>query len=219
MHSQQDERGWLDPRAAEGQLRGVLEAQKGSWLDLPPVPAFLGAMRHIRLDSGQRGSLTLLDVGCGVGMYYAVCKTHCPGVIYAGCDFSPHMIALAKKHFSEDVFFVADITGEALLGYDILLASALLEVCQDWRGVLDSLMVQNSAWLILNRVRVWHDPGQPTEHREYETPYGTTSWDVTHNWPQLAKAIWDNGGSIIHTRAYQVDAESTLMCYTIKLSR
>lgn len=219
MSNQQDE-GWLDPLAATGQLRLVLEAQEKGWLTLPPVPAFLDAIGYIQEDDGSGLPLTLLDVGCGVGMYAAVCREHCPNIIYDGCDLSPHMIALAREHFGAGKFFVANAATIDEQNYDdIILASCLLDVCPDWQGVLANLIKQEPIYLILNRVRVWNDPCRPTECREYTTCYDTTSWAVTHNWPQLASVIKQYGYRNTYALAYQVEPETTLMCYVLKAKK
>mgnify|MGYP003135524552 CR=1 FL=1 len=40
---------------------------------------------------------TLLDIGCGVGVYYELCRRHHPEIEYCGVDYSKEAIQLAKN--------------------------------------------------------------------------------------------------------------------------
>ena len=209
--------GWLDRQAAEGQARLVLEELARPLAKTPPYEAFVNVMAHIPAPRD------LLDIGCGVGAYYELLHRYYPSVGYRGCDISPEMIRLAKETFEPEVrlgrsnhFFVDDAM-DVCTGADVILASSLVEVCPNWRDVLRHLFSLDFRYLILSRVRIWSDVGRETRERTYETIYTTTSFEVTHNWPELTRLIWDAGGVIDHTQVYQVDPDSllcSLLCAT-----
>jgi SAM-dependent methyltransferase len=214
MSNQQDE-GWLDPKAAEGQLLLVKEALEKPMWETPHFQAFLDMMKHIFGGCGCKSmSYSLLDVGCGVGAYAALVNRFFPAIRYAGCDVSSHMIELAIQHFGMlGHFFVCDALGLDREGSpDIILASSLIEVCPNWRNVLRHLCSLQSKFLILNRVRLWNDPEHPTTENVYTTIYGTPSFEVVHNWETLRAIAQEAGVINTYTIAYQVEPETQLVC-------
>ena len=217
--SNQPDRGWLDKRAAEGMLKLVNEALASGVGKLPPVRGFLGAIDYIRTREPVEDWLTMLDVGCGVGMYSQIVDLFCPRIDYVGCDFSLHMVKLARERFPKSAFFVANARHPIQGWYDIILASSFVEVCgTEWRKVLANLLGSEVTWVILNRIRVRNDPSQSTQVREYVTLYNTTSWDVVHNWPELEALAQEHGGTFVFAKAYQVEPETSLMCYVVEVA-
>jgi SAM-dependent methyltransferase len=212
MCKEPDNNGWLDRRAAEGMLLLVEEALEKPVEETPPFKAFLDMMEHIGLERG-----TLLDVGCGVGGYSALVDRFYPGIEYRGCDISPHMIEIARRKFDHiklgyvSRFVVRDAL-KLQRGADIILASSLIETCPNWRHVLRHLCSLDFQYLILNRVRIWNDEGRPALERIYQTIYKTGSFEVIHNWGELAQLTWDAGVANTHTIAYQVEPETQLVC-------
>lgn len=160
---------------------------------------------------------SLLDVGCGVGAYAALIDEFFPGVEYRGCDISPHMIEAARWEYGicsprrKRRFFVSDALSLEN-GADIILASSLIEVCPNWRNVLRHLCSLRLKFLILNRVRLWNDPGHPTTERIYTTIYETPSFEVVHNWETLRAVAQQAGAVNTHTIPYQVEPETQLVC-------
>ena len=209
MSKEQDDNGWLDPRAAEGQLLQVEKALKKDPLDVPPFRAFLEAMRYIDIQHG-----TLIDVGCGVGGYAALVDRFFPYICYLGYDISPHMIELARKHFGFR-FFVRDAL-ELELGATIILASSLIETCPNWRHVLQHLCSLQFRWLILNRIRLWNDPDHPATERVYTTIYKVPSFEAVHNLGELTELIGQAGAKITHTIIYQAEPETRLVCLLLE---
>jgi SAM-dependent methyltransferase len=217
--SDQQDKGWLDPKAAEGQLLLARETlQKPMW-ETPHFQAFLDMMKHIMGGcSCESMSYSLLDVGCGVGAYAALVDRFFPHISYRGCDISPHMIEIARREFDPDFgrgrgsrFTVRDVL-DLRSGADIILASSLIEVCPNWRDVLRHLCSLQFKWLILNRVRLWNDPDHPTTEQVYATIYETSSFEAVHNWETLRAIAREAGVVNTHTIAYQVEPETQLVC-------
>ena len=66
--------------------------------------------------------LNILDVGCGSGIYYKLCKKEIPNINYFGVDYSTDAIDIAKREYSEtnfDVKSINDLTEDYLNQFDL----------------------------------------------------------------------------------------------------
>lgn len=201
--------GWLDRRAADGQRRAFREALNRPLDETPPFVGLMKAMEWIHPEHGL-----FLDVGCGAGGYAALVDRRWPQLHYLGCDISPHMIEFAIEDYGER-FFVCDVM-DLDVGADIILGSSIVEVCPDWKSVLGHLLSLPFTWLILNRVRVWHDPVRPTAERFYTTGYGTTSFEVIHNLGEFTDLITQGKEKTAWCYSYQVDPGSALLTMVVE---
>ena len=210
--------GWLSREAAEGMRKLTQKEAEQDPYDVVPYRAFLRMMQRIFLDGIYMGDTFLLDVGCGVGHYAKVVGRFYPLIEYRGCDVSKHMIEFAKADHGEERFFICDVT-KLTAGADIILASSLIEPCPNWRDALAHLLSLNFQWLILHRVRVFNDPKRLTKERTYTTIYGTDTFEVVHNQPELMCLIADGGGVVTHTIAYQVEPKTQLLCLLVEKTK
>ena len=140
---------WLDPAVA-GHMRDltVMELALEDYEQHPPFKYFLEALRHVP------GSSSLVDAGCGVGHYGELLHRHHPRVNYAGFDFSEAMVKEARKLWPGRTFFVADMTEFDYTLYDIVLASSLIEVMDDWARGVRAVCRTAQRTIILSRVRL-----------------------------------------------------------------
>jgi len=103
-------------------------------------------------------SKTILDVGCGVGMFTEVLfKSNYSD--YVGIDFSPTVIEIAKKRVPEAKFIVADLrdseTRKNFKQYSIFIMLEVLEHINDDLNVLKAIP-SNS--LVIFSVPSFDDP-------------------------------------------------------------
>lgn len=127
----------------------ALELDPKTYQQHPPFKHFLAAMWGL----GNVGGKTLVDAGCGVGHYSELLHRHFPAVRYAGFDFGAPMIDRARQMWPGREFFVADMVEFDYSPYDIVLASSLIEVMDDWaRG--SEAMCRTAKLIILHRVRI-----------------------------------------------------------------
>jgi len=122
--------------------------------------------------------LSLLDVGCGVGLYREVLRQYDSFVDYEGADFNETMIARAQGLFPETKFHLADAR---LLpfdddSYDVVLAGAILEHIKEWRRALDEICRVAEKHLILHRTLLIA-PDEPTR-TERQIAFGEAIWRV-----------------------------------------
>lgn len=195
---------WHRPDVAAAMRALVVKELSGQdYTSHPPYKYFLLAIRWLAAQLDE--PIRLLDVGCGVGHYSRLTDLHCPGVIYTGIDFSPSMIEEARKLFSGQNFIVADATKFDFSGYDVVLASSLIEVMDDWKAGARGICESAGHFVILNRVRhhggktVRNDdegyPSQPTychihdldELEKFFAFYGFT-WVKSWMWTEMPQA-------------------------------
>lgn len=201
--------GWLDKAYADQQREGFCKDLARPLSETAPYRGFQHAMTHIGPKAG-----TILDVGCGTGGYAVLVDRLWSGLTYRGCDISPLMIEYAKEDYG-DRFFVCDVL-DLHEGADIIFASSLIEVSPNWQEILAHLLALPFQWLILSRVRVWHDFEHPTSGRVYECVYGSQVFEVTHNMPELEALIKQGGGVLRFCTTYQVEPLSSLLTMVVE---
>ena len=96
--------------------------------------------------------LSLLDVGCGVGLYRRV-LADVGRVRYEGTDFNTVMLADAQGLFPGTTFHLADACDLPFEdgSYDVVLAGAVLEHIKEWRQALAEMCRVARGWLVLHR--------------------------------------------------------------------
>lgn len=68
---------------------------------------------------------SVLDVGCGLGDFYAWQKAQGLGLNYEGIDLTPGMVETAKQRFPEVTFRVSDVLHEPAGEHDFIIASGI----------------------------------------------------------------------------------------------
>ena len=172
------------------------------------VPAFgvfleaIGSMaEELRLPKPAR----LLDVGCGTGHYSELLERFFPGRFdYTGCDYAPAMIEAARARWPERTFVVNDLFDNKLDldAFDVLFASALVDVVPDWERALDILLGATAPHVLLHRQRT--TGGTSTVRRAAGYP-GQKTYRTYINVAQLEAIAVRHGREI--TRQFPVDDE------------
>jgi trans-aconitate methyltransferase len=137
---------------------------------------------------------TVVDVGCGIGVYYQLLQTHRSHLVYYGIDYASSAIKIAKETWaaSSGRFIEWDIFHSVPPGIhldaSIVVANALLDVLPNGDEGLDTLLSYSPAALILQRVRV-------TEKPSYNIPYQVygeiDTFEFYHNKENLFKQLAD----------------------------
>jgi trans-aconitate methyltransferase len=98
----------------------------------------------------------ILDVGCGTGAFYKLCKKEFPSIDYYGIDYSKEAIDLAKEENSQECFDVQNVnelTSEFIQNYDVILMNGLLAILPNGDEVLDLFLSKKPKNLIISRVK------------------------------------------------------------------
>lgn len=104
-------------------------------------------------------SLNLLDVGCGVGSYFEICRRHCNNVNYTGIDYSEDAISIAKNQWNHDKFFTKnfyEIDTDFISEFNMIHLGALLDVLPNGDEALDFLLKLNVKYVFISRIEISH---------------------------------------------------------------
>lgn len=148
--------GWKSVSVAEqmaaGAARELLDPQQS-----PPYRAFLEGMNVLVADFALPTPVRFLDFGCGTGHYSELLARYFPGrFVYVGCDFSAEMVEAAQSLWPGRDFVRNDIYENCLdLGeFDVICASALVDVLPEVERALDLLLGSDAPHVLLHRQRV-----------------------------------------------------------------
>jgi SAM-dependent methyltransferase len=121
-----------------------------------PYSAFHRLLDVLLAEQDLPATATFLDIGCGIGAYGELLERWAPGRFeYVGADFSEEVVAAAQARWPSRTFVRRDVHEEhALDGFDVVFASALLDVLADYESVLEALCAAEGRWLLLHRQRV-----------------------------------------------------------------
>lgn len=122
--------------------------------------------------------LSLIDIGCGIGLYREVLRQYDSFISYEGADFNEAMVTRAQGLFPETKFHLADAR---LLpfddnSYDVVLAGAILEHIKEWQQALNEICRVAGKYLISHRTLL-AAPDKPTR-TERQIAFGETIWRV-----------------------------------------
>lgn len=135
------------------------------WLDFLEIMNFL---------SNKIETIKLLDVGCGSGYYYKICKQHFKNIDYTGIDFSVNAINVCKKIWSTNKFFVmnyAELNNEFIKTYNIVHAGALFDVLPNGDEALDFILSFQTDYVIIGRINFTDMESHIYECEAYKTKF------------------------------------------------
>lgn len=136
---------------------------------------------------------TLLDLGCGSGVYKELCRRHLPNVHYTGMDYAKEAIQVAKQKWGEEDWIVADykeLTEEAVEKYDVLHTGAMLDVLPNGDEALSFLLELGFKYVILGRVLLTEGISEATEYVAYDKIH---TYSYAHNLDNLRNIIKEAG--------------------------
>ena len=118
-----------------------------------PFAAFIGALPHLVSSVEDVQPAKFLDIGCGVGGYGELLERYQPGrFAYIGADFSPAVIAAARTRWpGRRSWRPISSSLERSTGYDVVFASALVDVLPDPIDALESLFASDAPVVFLHR--------------------------------------------------------------------
>ena len=147
---------WKARRVAE-QMLELVRSELRDPESVPPYRAFLEALEWALAELPLPDPVRLLDFGCGVGHYSELLERRYPGRFeYTGCDYSNAMVEVARNEWSGRRFVTNDLFANALdLGaFDLVVASALVDITEDYERALDVLLGSAAPHVLLHRQQV-----------------------------------------------------------------
>jgi SAM-dependent methyltransferase len=88
--------------------------QYGTDVQTLDVGQHYDAQHVVHASIGDLHGKTLLDIGCGLGHYYAYLRSRGIDVDYIGYDFMPAFIEEDRKRYPEATFEVRDVTNDGI---------------------------------------------------------------------------------------------------------
>ena len=173
--------------------------------DVPAFAVFVDAVGALVDELGLPHPARLLDVGCGTGHYSELLARFFPDRIdYTGCDYAPAMIEAARARWPGRTFVVNDLFDNKLDldAFDVLFASALVDVVPAWEDALEILFATKAPHVLLHRQRT--TGGVSTVRRAAGYP-GQKTYRTYINVAQLETIAARHGREI--TRQFPVDDE------------
>lgn len=136
--------------------------------------SFLELMTKIQPNS-------ILDVGCGCGAYFELCKKELCHVKYTGIDYSQEAIDIAKKTWNHPDFFVMDyssLTNEFVSKFDVVHMGAVLDVLPNGDEALEHVMSLCPNNILIGRMKLTEMDSYCVTYTAYES---ITTYAYHHN--------------------------------------
>lgn len=114
---------------------------------------------------------SILDVGCGCGSYYALCKKEFPWLTYTGIDYSEEAIRLAIETWDYSEFFVRDyieLTSEYVNKFDLIHMGALLDVLSNGDEALQFILSLRPKNVLIGRMNITDDESHFNVYTAYD---------------------------------------------------
>jgi trans-aconitate methyltransferase len=141
---------WKNKKVFEKQLNLNLNELRDKTTYPPHWKSFIEFINQIKPN-------TLLDVGCGCGSLYELCRMEFPTIEYTGVDYSEDAIEIAKNKWNYNRFYVKNylsLTNEYLLNYDLIHLGALLDVLPNADEALEFILSLNANKILIGRVKL-----------------------------------------------------------------
>lgn len=113
---------------------------------------------------------SILDIGCGCGTYYQLCKKELPNIEYTGIDYSPNAIGVAKQYWKYPHFYVKDfwsINNEYINKFDLIHCGALFDVLPNADHALKHLLSLKPKKVLIGRIKLTDGESYCIEYKAY----------------------------------------------------
>jgi len=121
----------------------------------------------------------MLDIGCGCGAYFELCRRVFPTIEYSGYDYSSRAIALAKDYWGCERFYEKDfwkLQQADIEGFDIINIDALFAIMNNADEAIAYLMSLKPKVIILNRIDVHSGDSNYDVYKAYDEIYTYQFW-------------------------------------------
>jgi SAM-dependent methyltransferase len=187
------------------QMRALARHQLEDPPSVPPYRAFLEAVDYALAELPLPEPARFLDFGCGVGHYSELLERRYPGRFdYTGCDYSPAMVEAARAEWPGRTFVVNDLFANTLdlASFDLVVASALVDIAEDYERALDALLGSPARFVLLHRQQLTDGPSRAEVVPGYS---GQTTYRSYLNRADLERIASRHGRVILNE--FQVDGD------------
>jgi len=134
---------------------------------------------------------SMLDVGCGCGLYYSLMNRKFPDIKYFGVDYSEDAVEIAKDAWNKNVFEVMDfwkLNKKIVSEYDLIHLGALLDIFPNWDEALNFILSLGPKFVIISRVEYSSDD-EITMYSAYDE---IVTYKSKHSKSKFLKIVSDN---------------------------
>lgn len=192
---------WQSPSIPRAQLE-VAEAELGRFERHEPVAVF-----DVFVDMLSRipdvGRLSLLEVGCASGYYADVLRLREFATAYAGCDYSPALIDLARTRHPKTPLEVQDATRLTYRdgAYDIVVSGCCILHIPDYAAAIRESARVARKYVLFHRTPVLHT--SPTTHYR-KLAYGVECVETHFNETELLRLFRSAGLHLVDAATVSV---------------
>jgi SAM-dependent methyltransferase len=200
---------WKSDSVAQ-QMLAVAREQLRDPESVEPYRAFLEAIDWALAQLALPDPARILDFGCGVGHYSELLERRHPGRFeYTGCDYSEAMVEAARNEWGGRRFVVDDLFASTLdlEEFDLVVASALVDITEDYERALDVLLGSAAPFVLLHRQQVTEGPSRVEVAPGYS---GQTTYRSYLNRDDLERVASRRGRSILASFHVEDDIHSFL---------
>jgi SAM-dependent methyltransferase len=146
---------WRDPDVA-AQMRALTDAELRAPERARPFAVFHDIVTWLRDERPLPDPARFLDVGCGMAPYADLLDRWAPGAFaYTGADYAAEILGAARRRRPDLELRQLDLLHDVLpAGFDVVFASALVDVLPRWRDALQRLLATEARFVIIHRQRV-----------------------------------------------------------------
>jgi len=143
-------------RAVADQMVALAERELERPEEVAPYRSFRELLGPLAADPALPVPARFLDMGCGAGAYGELLERWAPGrFAYTGADYAQEVVDAARARWPGREFVRRDLfEPHALDGYDVVFASALVDVLAQYEEALEALCASDARWLFLHRQRI-----------------------------------------------------------------
>jgi len=130
----------------------------------------------------------VLDIGCGVGIFYKLLQNHNPNIQYTGVDYSIEAINIAKQQWGVDCFFkkdLWDLNKDWISQFDLLYLGALLDVLPNGNEALEFILSLEPQNILIGRMEI-EENDSVTEYEAYNL---IKTYKYKHSWNTVKNII------------------------------
>jgi ubiquinone/menaquinone biosynthesis C-methylase UbiE len=196
---------WLNDAMAQRQ-RELVEHQLRQYRSGTHIDVFDVFVDSLRVLTDLAPGMSLLEIGCSSGFYSEVVEIAKLPVQYAGCDYSPPFIEMAREKYPSVAFSVEDATAlhYADRSFDIVVSGCCLLHIPEYAKAIKETARIACRYAIFHRTPVvW---GQPEQWYRKQA-YGVETVEIHFNEPEFLALLDTSGLELIAT--HTLSEEST----------
>lgn len=131
---------------------------------------------------------SVLDIGCGAGIFYKLLQNYNPTIKYTGIDYSQEAIQIASQQWKVECFLEKDLWNlnkDWISQFDLLYLGALLDVLPNGDEALEFILTLEPQHVLIGRIDI-EETNSITEYNAYNL---IKTYKYKHSWTTILNLI------------------------------